>query len=268
MIFTHPGQLGDFVYTWPIAAWYRVMYNDPIHWVLPRCFGPFRAIEKLLMRQSFTKKVTLVDFPLTGFGLGGQPWDWDPNEWLYREQLKAEGKSGVALSESLAAALQNGSMPKLPYVNFGFRPNQPPGGFITDYLADMARMRWKTDWVLDLGPMTREALPPADPARPFEGPMEPAGVEALHTEHANFHKDAARIDCANHDVDWNVRWMRRSKTRHCWFSSIAVILYFARVPFTLYRENACAPTERYFPDRTRFTEVTLPHGVHPSYNEG
>ena len=221
------------------------MYNDKIHWVLPRAFGPFCAVEKLAMRQIFTEKVTLVDMPLSGFELGGQPWEWDPNPWLEKERLKAEG-----------------SMPKEdpkpapkpePYVNFGFRPGHPPSGFITDYLADMARMRWKTDWTLDLGPPDRE-----------EG--EPAGVEALHTEHANFHKDAQRFDPHGHDLDWNVRWMRRSKTRHCWFSSIAVILYFARVPFTLYREKACAPTERYFPDASRYNVVELPHGVHPSFN--
>jgi hypothetical protein len=119
--FTHPGKLGDFILTWPIAAWYYKTKGAKVHWVLPRSFKPFTKIGSLARLQEFTEDVTLVDFTPKAFGCGGQPWRFNPMDY---------------------------GLPEREYRNFGLKTW--PDKFITECYAEMHGFKWDEDWVLKL----------------------------------------------------------------------------------------------------------------------
>ena len=224
LILTHCGKLGDLVYTWPIAAWLYRQTGRKVHWVLPRGFGPFRRLENLLLLQEFSAQLTLVDFPVRCFGCGGQPYRFNPADY---------GVPGE-------------------YLNLGFR--WWPREFATTYQAKEHGLGWEADWVLELG---LGQTPAQDP-----GPG--AGVEAMvATEQAAIPAPpSARLDLSQ-DMLFNARRMAAARERHCFFSGMAAILYFARVPFVLYREPWQPKLEHYFPDRTRYELRQLPAGSPP-----
>ena len=201
LILTHCGKLGDFVYAWPIAAWLHRQTGRKIHWVLPRGFGPFRRLESLLLLQEFSAQLTLADFPVRCFGCGGQPYRFNPGDY---------GVPG-------------------DYFNLGFRwwPNK----FVTPYQAEEHGLGWDADWVLDLQLEGSKDLA----SRQSPGPER--GIEAMvATEQAVIPAaPSARLDLSR-DVLFNVRRMAAARERHCFFSGMAAILYFARLPFILYRE--------------------------------
>lgn len=74
--------MGDFLLTWPVANWYYKTHNEKIHWVFPEANGRncpvervlhYKKLEKLLMYQDFTEKVSYVDAPWTPF--------WNPADF-------------------------------------------------------------------------------------------------------------------------------------------------------------------------------------------
>jgi hypothetical protein len=77
-ILTVPAKLGDGLYALMVGSWLYKRWGRKIHWVLPRCFGPFLYIEKLLRAQEMTARVTLVDHQIRDFSCGGQPYKFDP----------------------------------------------------------------------------------------------------------------------------------------------------------------------------------------------
>jgi hypothetical protein len=266
IILTHCGQLGDFIYSLPIASWLWKENGRKIHFVLPRDFGPFRSIETLLLLQPFTARVSLVDYRVAHYGHGGQPYKFNPAQF---------GLPG-------------------DYINLGLRG--APNRFITEFMADEYRLGWDEEFTLNLGPRREEEYHQRYDARwifeRFIGEIKIAGgavevyrsltraefeyllrthpynddffkhvapVESrephLYTEHANF-PPGRRINLF-HNVLFNARWMREAVNRHCFHSSMAVILYFARVPFLLYRQPG-HPRHNYFPDTSRFEGRELP----------
>ena len=228
LILTHCGKLGDFVYAWPIAAWLYRQTGRKIHWVLPRGFSPFRRVESLLLRQEFSQQLTLVDFPVRCFGCGGQPYRFNPADY------------GVAGE----------------YLNLGFRwwANK----FVTEYQAEEHGLGWDADWVLDPG------LENSKDRALIQDPGAEAGVEAMvATEQAAIPAaPSARLDL-NQEVLFNVRRLATARERHCFFSGMAAILYFARLPFILYREPWQPSLDLYFPDRSRYELRELPGGSPP-----
>ncbi len=233
LILTHCGKLGDFVYTWPVAAWLHRKTGRKIHWVLPRGFTPFRRVESLLLRQAFSHQVTLVDFPVRSYGCGGQPYRFNPADY---------GVSGE-------------------YLNLGFRwwPNK----FVTAFQAEEHGLGWDEDWVLDVGREGEET------ERGAQRPRAQAEIEPMvATEQACIPAaPEARLDLKQDVLD-NVRRMAAARERHCFFSGMAAILYFARVPFILYREPWQPRLEFYFPDRSRYELRQLPSGKPPPDFEG
>jgi hypothetical protein len=228
LILTHCGKLGDFVYAWPIAAWLHRQTGRKIHWVLPRGFGPFRRLESLLLLQEFSAQLTLVDFPVRCFGCGGQPYHFNPADY---------GVPGE-------------------YFNLGFR--WWPDKFVTPYQAEEHGLGWDADWVLDL-----QSDSSKDRASE-QSPGPESGIEAMvATEQAAIPATpSARLDLSR-DVLFNVRRMAAARERHCFFSGMAAILYFARLPFILYREPWQPRIEYYFPDRARYELRELPVGCPP-----
>ena len=74
MIFTNVSRLGDFLLLWPVASWYYKETGDKIHWVLSDNFTLYHKIEKMLMMQKMTKKVSYVN---VGTNAG------DINDWKF-----------------------------------------------------------------------------------------------------------------------------------------------------------------------------------------
>ena len=226
MIVTHTGKLGDFFYCLPVASWIYKQANEKIHFVLPRCFVPFRKIESLLMLQEMTERVSLVDFNVQHYKRGGQP---------YRLIPACYGIKGE-------------------YVNFGFRnyknrrgprwlKNDLPDKFITEYYADEWGLGWDKSFVLNLGDI---------------GNIEaPVSTEALNIPAATNAGFVEKIDLENKNILQNLQRMARAERAHCHFSAVAAALYFARVAFTLYRHTNNPPTEYYFPDKSRYTVIKL-----------
>jgi hypothetical protein len=263
--------LGDFVYTWPIAAWFHQHTGRKVHWVLPEFFGPFKYIERLLRLQTFTQDVTLVSYRVANYSHGGQPYQFNPKDY------GVEGE----------------------YFNLGFRGY--PDRFIPHYLAQEHSFGVDESWELELGEETgalaeeagwalrlsgfiQQSPEPLLNRAGGSGSMEPEAVRRfrsyvnrlppydetfrhipailsresmLCTEHANYPLGVTRIDLSK-DFLFNAQWMRASVERHCFFSSMAVILYFAKVPFHLGRQPGHPSESMYFPDDSRYTIERLP----------
>jgi hypothetical protein len=228
LILTHCGKLGDFVYAWPIAAWIHRRTGRKIHWVLPRAFTPFQRLQSLLLRQGFSDRVTLVDFPVRSHACGGQPYRFNPADY------------GV----------------KGEYLNLGFR--RWPNKFVTAFQAEEHGLGWAEDWVLDTG-LAQSAAEREARSAGSQADTEPM----VATEQACIPAPpAARLDLKRDILD-NVRRLVAARERHCFFSGMAAILYFARVPFILYREPWQPKLEFYFPDRTRYELRQLTSGTSP-----
>lgn len=228
LILTHCGKLGDLIYAWPIAAWLHRTTGRKIHWVLPRRFVPFQRVESLLLRQTFSERLTLVDFPVRCQGCGGQPYHFNPADY------------GVAGD----------------YLNLGFRwwPNE----FVTPFQAQEHGLGWDPDWVLDIGSHEGRPGDPSQPSRPASEIEQMVATEQACIPAA----PEARLDLRKDVLD-NVRRMAAARERHCFFSGLAAILYFARVPFILYREPWQPELDLYFPDRSRYELRELPSGETP-----
>lgn len=211
-ILTHCGKLGDFVYTWPIAAWIHRTTGRKVFYVLPRCFRPFSQVQSLLELQSFSAGVALVGHPVRAYGCGGQPYRFNPHDY---------GLAGE-------------------YANLGCR--WWPKKFITEYQAEEHGFGWDPDWVLELGDYA-----PSDEYEVVTEQLSP--VEG-------------RIDLSK-DVLFNARRLAAAKHRACFFSGMAAVLYFARVPFTLVREPWQPTCACYFPDSTRYDLAQLYYGDPP-----
>lgn len=74
--------MGDFLFTWAVANWYYKTYDEKIHWVFPEANGVncpvertlhYKKLEKLLLYQDFTEKISYVNAPWRPF--------WNPAEF-------------------------------------------------------------------------------------------------------------------------------------------------------------------------------------------
>jgi hypothetical protein len=194
IVLTHSGKLGDFIYTWPIASWLRNTTGRKIHWVLAECFRPFRKVVNLTMLQPFTEKVSFVNFPVQTYGCGGQPYRFYPAEY------GIEGE----------------------YYNLGFRW-WPKGKFVTQYIAEEHDFKWDENYILNITEPHKEL-------NEYENIKE----ERVGTEQEVIPLSQSEKLDLNKDILFNVRRMACARERHCFFSGMAAILYFAEIPFYLY----------------------------------
>jgi len=125
------------------------------------------------------------------------------------------------------------------YYNLGFRwwPTQSKK-FVTEFMGEEHGFGWDPNWVLKIGDYSRVET-----------------FSRVYTE--QFRKECVsekneRVIDLNRDILDNVQMLAAAKTRHCAFSGMAAILYFARVPFTLYRSTDNPATPLYFPDTSRY----------------
>jgi len=74
--------MGDFLFTWAVANWYYKTHDEKIHWVFPEANGVncpiervlhYKKLEKLLLYQDFTEKISYVNAPWQPF--------WNPAEF-------------------------------------------------------------------------------------------------------------------------------------------------------------------------------------------
>lgn len=209
IVLTHCGKLGDFIHTWPIAAWLHKTTGRKIHWVLPMCFKPFRQIKSLAEHQTFHHDLTLVDYPVQTYGCGGQPYRFNPRKYGIRGE----------------------------YYNLGFRDY--PDTFATDYQAQEHGFTWDRSWVLNLGEPIQSEM------REMVVMTEQKCMPSLPHQ---------RIDL-NKDVLFNAKRMASAYERHCYFSGVATILYFAKIPFVLYRNDWHARNDYYFLDSSLIQRI-------------
>jgi hypothetical protein len=120
------------------------------------------------------------------------------------------------------------------YRNFGFR--QPPDKFISDFYAEEHGFGVDNDFKLEI-PELQESFP--------------LGC----TEHLKHKFPSAITIDEDKDVLWNLRRFLSCKEVHCYFSSMAVLLYFSKKKFVLYRNGKHQEMGKYFPDATRIERV-------------
>jgi len=189
IILTHAGKFGDMLYCLPIAAWLARQRGAQIHWVLPECFGPFRYISRLLMRQSLTSRVSLVPFKVENYDCGGQPYHFNPADYGY------EGE----------------------YYNLGFR--HYPTTFLPRFYAEEHGFGYDPHYTLDIGMAglmgTDEVL------RSSEGRMTKLlpDIEPLPTA-IDLLTLARRIACAREFHSWFC-----GLAVLCWFARIPAYVY-------------------------------------------
>ena len=219
---THTGKLGDFYFALPLASWLYKISGRKIHWVLAKQFPLFAKVRSLLMLQEMTAEVSVVDWPGFYWALGGQPWEVDPNEL------------GITLET---------------YYNVGY-PGWPDL-FVSQYFANYATDgEWDRDFVLNLGPVT-----PTD--------------EIVCTEHKQIvdmylngpNPPRLTVPDMSGDVLPVLQRFTAAKTRCCGFSSVAVAMMFANLPFKLYGQGfPKADFDSFFGFRRELYEVVIPPG--------
>lgn len=213
MIVTHSGKLGDFICALPVASWIYKQSGQKVDFMLPAEFPPFQKIESLLKMQPMTGQVRLVNFRPRHYRRGGQP---------YRLIPACFGWKG-------------------DYINLGFRnytgkgfwkwKDDLPDKFIPEYYAEEYGLEWDRDFVLELGE------------------VDPVDFE-VQTEQLNI--PGAKVIDLNNDILANARLMKAARVAHSYFCGMSAILYFARVPFVLYRSWQNPRTEFYHQDKSRF----------------
>ena len=209
---THGGKLGDFYLSLPIASWLWKTTGKKIRFLLADWFPPFHKIESLLMQQPFTSRVSLVPVKGLQWGMGCQPWQWNPNDW------------GVECKE---------------YVNLGW--DGWPNGFATDWCVKCAKVGgWDRDFVLELGP--RE--PNCDVMC-----TEHIGVPPYYGDQPRA-ADVKYIDTGK-DILSQVRRFVNADERHCGYSSMAIAMEFCNVPFFLYASSQITCRHNFFGHRPR-----------------
>ena len=184
--------------------------------------------------------MTLVDYQVRDYGCGGQPYQFDARAAVARAGGPPVGRD-------------------LYHLGLRHYPDQ----FLTEFQAAEHRLGWAPDWTLNLAMEATGVQGYKRPGEPYGLPLTP-----LATEHLNFPKAWRRIDLARDVVD-NARQLARSEVAaHCYYSGMAVVLYFARVPFTLWMPPGAGALDLYFPDRSRYELKVLEEAViHPSYRE-
>lgn len=187
---THTGKIGDFGQCLPICSWLYKTYNEKIIFVIPRGFPFFKDIESLIRLQPFTEDVIYCDFTIQHFDLGGQPYQFDPRDFIPDLNISR-------------------------YHNFGFRSK--PDKFVTEFYAEEHGLGIDKDFVLNLGltfnSNSNKLMCSEVMAEFFPGFEQP-----------DFTKDFLT----------NLQELAYAKERHLHFSSLAVFLSLAKIPFYLY----------------------------------
>jgi len=130
------------------------------------------------------------------------------------------------------------------YHNLGFQW-WSKGEFVTEYQAKEHNFGWDEDYVLNTG---------IDPAV-YDGDDKKEEIVGTEQSWLRLGQEQ-RLDLSK-DVLFNVQRMAFAGKRYCLFSGMAAILYFARMPFYLFREPWQPSLDAYFPDRRRYKLVQL-----------
>ena len=116
------------------------------------------------------------------------------------------------------------------YFNFGFR--HYPNKYLSAFYSEEYGVSYIDDFVLHYG-----------------DPPEPSGEILKSSEGAmlGFAKHATPLPSVMDLLDL-VRRLAAAKEVHSWYCGIAVLCYFARIPFHCYREKGHAAKEFFFPN--------------------
>ena len=225
---THGGKLGDFYLALPIGSWIWKTTGKKIRWLLADWFAPFHKIESFLMLQPMTSRVSLVPVRGLEWGIGCHPWHWNPNEW------------GVKCGK---------------YINLGYAGW--PEGFASEWYAKCANIAgWDRDFVLELGP------------------CEPT-CDVMCTEHVGrppYFGDDPRTGDVKYidtkaDILSQIRRFAVADERHCGYSSMAIAMEFANVPFYLYANPKINCRKNFFSLRPELI-TWVPSGFPQSCTKG
>jgi len=218
-IITNCGKLGDFLLALPVASWLARERDCKIHFVLPECFPPFRNITKLLMLQPFTSRVTLVPFPVDHWDCGGQPYKFDP--WEYLKKGKYINVDEVA--ETLV-------------YNIGFR--HYPNKYIPEFYAEEYGLGYDKDFTLRIWNEYTE-----DNSTPF-----PTN-EILRTSEWGMPKAVphAKPMPTDNDLLDLARQLSAAKEVHTWMTGVSILAWLARIPHTVHRVPGHAFWPLYYP---------------------
>ncbi len=120
---THTGKIGDLSFCLPICSWLHKTYGEKIIFIFPNNFPFIKAVESLLRIQNFTEDVIYCDFPVAHWDLGGQPYHFNPHDYV--PDLKISR-----------------------YYNFGFRG--VPDKYVPYFYAEEHNLGVDLDFVLNL----------------------------------------------------------------------------------------------------------------------
>lgn len=141
LIVTHPGKVGDFLATLPVASALHKSTGEKIHFILPRSCPFVTKIVELVLLQDMTAGLSLLDLPVEHFGCGGQPYKFDLEEF------------GIVEDEDSVLHFGYKRVPDAPIARFvgeefGLRPDKD---FVLKIWDDASQSHWKkgSSFVLD-----------------------------------------------------------------------------------------------------------------------
>ncbi len=121
MIFTHTGKMGDMFQCLPILSWWYKTKGEKAKLVLADFPYSKQSLE-LLQLQDCISEIIFIDYKPEHFGLGGQPYKFNLNNFLNTNE---------------------------EYINLGFRlfPNKYYG----DFIAEEYNLGYDYEFILNIG---------------------------------------------------------------------------------------------------------------------
>ena len=205
---THTGKAGDFGQCLPVCSWLYKTYNEKIIFIFPKGFPFIQQLESLIRLQPFTEDVIYCDFRIANFDMGGQPYKFNPHDYV--ENLNVSR-----------------------YYNFGFRIS--PDKYVPEFYAEEYGLGVDEDFILNLDLQ-------------FKYNSTNFMCSELLTE---YYPNYKQLDFTK-DFLTNLRDLANAKERHMHFSSLAVFLTLAKIPFYLYTIQKFQP----FVDRLDYNYKT------------
>lgn len=218
IVVTTMGKVGDAMLTLPVAS---KLYRDTGKKILYAIPPMWSKCKDLIKIQPFVEDVVIVDFPVEGYGYGGQPYKFNPNDF---------------------------GIPCEVYYNLGFR-DYPYSTYVPKFYAEEYGLDYDRDFVLYLGEVeaTDEILC-AEPALLELGCVTDESAQILDIwndnillgaramkaakeRHCFFSGMAVILDLAN--VPFYLWWQPKERTWETYFRGVNFVQAIDITPFIL-----------------------------------
>lgn len=230
MVFTHSGKAGDFFSTLPIySAWYK-KNNEKVTIIVPENFPFANTVKQFTENLHFVKNFIISPYNVWNFDCGGIPYKFNPNEY------------GINCET---------------WFNIGFRHS--PTKYISEFCAEEHGLEYDHNFELEI-PFDLELH------EKYKNKIGFADAGTHRSEFGIVDKIIKKSGVDFHTFDINQPLIENLRiAKHCKYtvmsaSSMAVLMAFAKIPFSVYTWQT-PPHMFYSPHADIFCIWQTPHYI-------